>query len=106
MQVVMQVQTDNGSLQRAGAALATALLARGHDIPLVYFHDDGVRVVEPAVARLWSKVADAGGALLICSTGLTHRDIDPEQVPGDFQPAGLAQFFDQALTANRCITIR
>ena len=106
MQIAMQVQTGNMSLHQAGAALAAALLERGHQISAVYFHDDGVQVVDPAFAHVWSSVAKSGALLLVCSTGLANRDIGAEQVTGVFCTAGLAQFFDQVLAAHRCITIR
>lgn len=106
MQIAMQVQTGSMSLQQAGAALAAALLERGHQVPAVYFHDDGVQVVESTFAHVWSTVARSGGLLLVCSTGLANRDIGGEQVTGDFRAAGLAQFFDHVLAAHRCITIR
>lgn len=106
MLVALQVQTDRVPLHQAGAALAGALVERGHEIGIVYFHDAGVRVVDPVIAVLWSSLVSDDARLLVCSTGLASRGLQSDLMPAGFQSAGLGQAFDQMLGAHRCITIR
>ena len=91
----------------------SAALAAGHEIPLVFFYHDGVRVAEAgssaAILRAWHTLHLRHGLeLAICIGAATRRGVasetDRSRVDEHFQVVGLGQLIGALADSDRLVT--
>jgi tRNA 2-thiouridine synthesizing protein D len=106
-------------IRGAGGGAATALgfarqaLQDGHQIVQVFFQGDGVHLAnrlsappadEPNPTASWSGfAAETGVALALCSTAGLRRGVREANLAPGFHIAGLGQWLDAALGADRIV---
>ncbi len=92
---------------------ARAALAKGHEIPRVFFYHDGVnnasKLTEPPqddrnVVNRWSKLAaEKGIDLVVCvAAGLRRGLVEDNLAPG-FRISGLGQLVETGIESDRLV---
>lgn len=92
---------------------ARAALAKGHEIPRVFFYHDGVnnasKLTEPPqddrnVVNRWSKLAaEQGIDLVVCvAAGLRRGLVEDNLAPG-FRISGLGQLVETGIESDRLV---
>lgn len=92
--------------ERLAVRFVRALLSAGQQLEQVFFYHDGVQVLSDAsAAERWSKLLAARpGSLVACAAAIERRDLAvATNAAGDFQLAGLAQWLDASLRADRVV---
>lgn len=95
--------------------LAETLLAKGHTIRQIFFFQAGVsnanRWVDPAsdelnLVQAWQQLAQQHHLNLhLCISGAARRGIVPASLADGFTLAGLGEFSQAVLTADRLLTV-
>lgn len=90
-----------------------AALKKGHEIHRVFFYGDGVYNASPppdatghdrGLASCWSHLGtDRGIDLAVCSTAAARRGIAVGHLPAGFRMAGLGQFVEAGIVADRLV---
>jgi len=92
---------------------ARAAIARGHQIPRVFFYNDGVhnatKLTEPPqddrhIVNRWAKLAaEAGIDLVVCvAAGLRRGLVEDNLAPG-FRISGLGQLVEAGIECDRLV---
>ncbi len=92
---------------------AVAALAKGHEIPRVFFYHDGVhnanKLSEPQsddrnLVKLWSELGEKHGLdLVVCVAAAQRRGIKDEILAAGFRISGLGQLIETGIQADRLV---
>jgi len=92
---------------------ARAALEKGHEIPRVFFYNDGVfnanKYSEPAtddrnLVALWSRLGTEHGIdLVVCVASALRRGIKDEVLEQGFRISGLGQLIEAGIQADRLV---
>lgn len=116
MQYVLAIKSPVYGAQGAFLAyqMAEALLQAGHSITQVFFFQDGVSHancwVNPAsdefnLMSAWKKLAETHRlSLHLCISAAQRRGVSEENLSAGFVLAGLGEFSQAVLTADRLLT--
>ena len=90
-----------------------AALAKGHEIPRVFFYHDGVnnanKLSEPQsddrnLVKLWSELgAKHGLDLVVCVAAALRRGMTDELLAAGFRISGLGQLVETGIQADRLV---
>lgn len=90
-----------------------AALAKGHEIPRVFFYHDGVnnanRLSEPQsddrnLVKLWSELGEKHGLdLVVCVAAALRRGMTEELLAAGFRISGLGQLIETGIEADRLV---
>lgn len=115
MKIVLIVNESPWGSTRAVTAcrLARAALEAGHQVPVVFFREEGVYNAisgteadsgTPDLFSSWSGFAENGGTeLMVCQSSCRRRLAGPVASP--FREAGLAEFADRLASCDRVLTL-
>ena len=91
-----------------------AALAKGHEVQLVFFYNDGVnnatRLTEPPqddrhIVNRWSALqAEHKVDLVVCVAAALRRGIKDEVLAPGFRISGLGQLVDSGIKSDRMVT--
>ena len=90
-----------------------AALAKGHEIPRVFFYHDGVnnanKLSEPQsddrnLVKLWSELGEKHGLdLVVCVAAALRRGMTDELLAAGFRISGLGQLIETGIEADRLV---
>ncbi len=93
---------------------AKAAIAKGHQVPRVFFYYDGVnngnKLSEPQsddrdLVKLWGKLADDHGVdLVVCVAAGLRRGIKDDILADGFRISGLGQLIEAGMGCDRLVT--
>jgi len=92
---------------------AMAALEKGHEVPRVFFYNDGVynanKESEPQsddrnIVKLWSDLAKENGIdLVVCIAAALRRGIKDDALPDGFRISGLGQLVESGIANDRLV---
>lgn len=95
---------------------AKAAIAKGHEIPRVFFYQDGVlnstKLMDPQaddrhIQKRWSELGTEHGIeFIVCVAAAKRRGIVDEVVAEGFTIGGLGMLTELAIEADRLVTFR
>lgn len=95
---------------------AKAALAKGHEIPRIFFYSDGVlnstKMMEPQsddrhIQKRWTELQkEHGMEFIVCVAAAKRRGINDEVLAEGFTIGGLGMLTELAIEADRLVTFR